>query len=204
MCHTSRKQNGVHLAIKHNSSTAYLLGNAVNHGIKRKAAWCLPQRCASLWQECRWYPNGQQVPPTGNTFLQFFGSVTPGVTKVYQLPGRQGVPARSGETETVEGHWARPPHGRGGGLLQKHLHPEVTDNQIEVFVMHGSFGLQGTTLSIRRAMARWFKACQMVILWASEANPVMRAHRQLVHHARIGYKGQPGSMAASSWAYQTT
>ena len=89
MCHTSRKQNGVHLAIKHNSSTAYLLGNAVNHGIKHQSGMGVtPRRCVS---ERYWNGNGRQSRLAENTFLQFFGSVTPRVTKVYQLPGGQGT-----------------------------------------------------------------------------------------------------------------
>ena len=40
----------------------------------------------------------------GNTFLQFFGSETPRVTKVYQLPGGQGTCTFGRKrTETVEG-----------------------------------------------------------------------------------------------------
>lgn len=92
MCHTSRKQNGVHLAIKHNSSTAYLLGNAVNHGIKHQSGMGVSLSDAPLYGgNVGSTQMGGKSRLAGNTFLQFFGSVTPRVTKVYQLPGGQGT-----------------------------------------------------------------------------------------------------------------
>ena len=105
MCHTSRKQNGVHLAIKHNSSTAYLLGNAVNHGIKHQSGMGVSLSDAPFYGgNVGSTQMGGKSRLAGNTFLQFFGSVTPRVAKVYQLPGGQGACTFGRKrAETVEG-----------------------------------------------------------------------------------------------------
>ena len=207
MCHTSRKQNGVHLAIKHNSSTAYLLGNAVNHGIKHQSGMGVSLSDAPLYGgNVGSTQMGGKSRLAGNTFLQFFGSVTPRVTKVYQLPGGQGACTFGRKrTETVEGighvhRTAVAVDSYGNASTQ------VTDNQIEVFVMHGSFGLQGTTLgsiapgdgSLVQGVPdgdaghqrRTGDACHIV---------------QLVHHAGIGYeRGAAGQHGGKFVGYQTT
>ena len=135
MCHTSRKQNGVHLTIKHNSSSAHTLGYLINHCIQHQFRVLVPLlyplydgRNICRTQMCR------QTGTTGNTLLQFLFGKTTGAANVYQLPGRQGPGTfRRERTFTVQCIV----HVDGTPLAvcpHRNAATQMADNQVQVFV----------------------------------------------------------------------